>query len=76
VSIGLFSCQLDNVFDGLTAGEHDCSVELKFERLFKLRKGKEKSRRITFKFDGDEELVENLKHGKPVIVPYGLLRDD
>jgi hypothetical protein len=65
----------DNVFEGLTAGEYECSIELKFERMFKLRRQKEKSRRIMFKFDAEEELVENWKSDKPVIVPYGLLRD-
>jgi hypothetical protein len=72
----VFVPKLDNAFDGLTAGEYDCSVELKFERLFKFRKGKEKSRRIRFKFDGEKEMVANWKHDKPVLVPYGLLRDD
>jgi hypothetical protein len=65
----------DNMFEGFTVGEYECSVELKFERFFRLMKRKEKSRRIKFKFDVDEATVEDWKHDKPVILPYGLLLD-
>jgi hypothetical protein len=59
----------DNMFEGLAAGEYNCSVELKIERFLKR---KEKTRRITFKFNVDEALAEDWKHGKPVMLPYGM----
>ncbi len=58
----------DKIFTDLVAGEYECSVELKFERLFRLMRNKAKSRCITRKVDISELLVDEWKHNKPVVV--------
>lgn len=57
----------DEIFTDLAVGGYDCSLDLKFERLYRsVKRGK--SRRITRVVDIDELSVEEWKQNKEVVV--------
>lgn len=58
----------DKLFTDLAAGEYECSVDLRFERLFRLMKTRGKSRRIARAVDIDELSVEEWRLNKEVVL--------
>jgi hypothetical protein len=64
-----------SVFEGLVAATYECSIEFRFERLFKIVKNRDRSRHIKFKIESDEMMVEAWNNNQPVTFPYSLIQD-